>query len=90
MKTRKNRISNKNKNKQKNTKRHTKTERIKTLRFKDYPEFKPNLTPRQIFKFGSFGGTYWRPIFSRITKKDYKNQHKTIQDTLLHEIFMVK
>ncbi len=30
------------------------------LVFKDYPEFKPNLTPKDIFKSGSFGGTYWR------------------------------
>ena len=43
---------------------------------KNYPEFKPNLSPRQIFKLGSFGGTYWRPIYSSITKKKYKNQHE--------------
>ena len=29
------------------------------IKFKDYPEFQPNLTPREIFKLGSFGGTYW-------------------------------
>ncbi len=46
------------------------------LYFKDHPEFRPNLTPRQIFALGSFGGTYWRPIYSKITKKSYKNQHK--------------
>ena len=45
------------------------------VRFKDYPDFKPNLTPREIFKLGSFGGTYWRPIYSSITKKKYKNVH---------------
>ena len=44
--------------------------------FKDYPEFRPNLTPREMFKLGSFGGTYWRPIYSQITKKNYKNKHK--------------
>lgn len=44
--------------------------------FNDYPDFRPNLTPRDIFKMGSFGGTYWRPINSSITKKKYKNQHK--------------
>ena len=48
----------------------------KTIRFKDYPEFRPNLTPRQIFLLGSFGGTYWRPITSKVTKKSYKNKHK--------------
>ena len=25
---------------------------------------------------GSFGGTYWRPIYSSVTKKKYKDQHK--------------
>ena len=48
----------------------------KTIRFKDYPKFRPNLTPRQIFLLGSFGGTYWRPITSKVTKKSYKNKHK--------------
>jgi len=43
--------------------------------FPDYPEFRPNLTPREIFEMGSFGGTYWRPIYSSITKKYYKNVH---------------
>ena len=43
--------------------------------FKDYPYFKPNLTPREIFFLGSFGGTYWRPIYSSITKKKYEKQH---------------
>ena len=43
--------------------------------FKDYPEFRPNLSPRDIFKLGSFGGTYWRPIYSSVVKKKLKNQH---------------
>lgn len=43
--------------------------------FSDYPEFAPNLTPKQIFQLGSFGGTYWRPIYSKVTKKHYKNAH---------------
>tara|TARA_Y100000389_G_scaffold198012_1_gene233702 strand:+ start:5736 stop:6761 length:1026 start_codon:yes stop_codon:yes gene_type:complete len=48
----------------------------KNIVFKDYPNFTPNLSPRSIFKMGSFGGAYWRPIYSRITKKKYKKQHK--------------
>ena len=44
--------------------------------FSDYPEFKPNLSPKNIFQSGSFGGTYWRPIKSNITGKKYKNQHE--------------
>jgi hypothetical protein len=44
--------------------------------FEDHPDFKPNLTPQEMFELGSFGGTYWRPIYSSITGKNYKNQHK--------------
>ena len=39
-----------------------------------HKQFKPNLTPRQIFSGGSFGGTYWRPIKHK--GKILKNQHK--------------
>jgi hypothetical protein len=45
------------------------------ISFADYPEFTPNLTPRQMFQMGSFGGTYWRPIYSSLNKKNYKNVH---------------
>lgn len=45
--------------------------------FSDYPDFRPNLSPREIFKLGSFGGSYWRPIYSGVTKKNYKNKHKS-------------
>jgi len=48
--------------------------------FKDFPDFTPDLTPREIFLNGSFGGTYWRPIYSDITKKWYKDQHKEFND----------
>jgi hypothetical protein len=41
----------------------------------DYPEFKPNLTPYEIFNRGSFGGTYWRPIYSEVVSKNLRNQH---------------
>jgi len=44
-----------------------------TYRFKDFPDFKPNLSPREIFKLGSFGGTYWRPINS--VTGNIKNYH---------------
>jgi hypothetical protein len=48
---------------------------IKTYKFIDYPDFTPNLSPKDIFEMGSFGGTYWRPIHSTVTNKNYKNQH---------------
>ena len=37
---------------------------------------KTNLSPREIFKLGSFGGTYWRPIHSKFFKNELRNQHK--------------
>ena len=43
--------------------------------FSDHPLFIPNLTPSEILKMGSFGGTYWRPIYSSVTRKKYKNKH---------------
>lgn len=44
--------------------------------FKDHPEFRPNLTPRQVIMMGSFGGTYFRPIHSSVSGKNYRNKHK--------------
>ena len=52
----------------KNHKRH--------IIFSDHPDFTPNLTPREMFLLGSFGGTYWRPIYSSVNKKNYKNVHR--------------
>jgi len=46
------------------------------LVFKDWSEFKPNLSPQQIFQMGSFGGTYFRTINSKVVNKKLTNQHK--------------
>lgn len=42
--------------------------------FKGLPDFKPNVAPKDVFKKGAFGGTYFRPINSTITKKNYKSK----------------
>lgn len=49
---------------------------MKYITFSDHPEFTPNLTPREMFLLGSFGGTYWRPIYSSVTGKSYTDQWK--------------
>ena len=36
-----------------------------------HKQFKPNKTPKQVFTMGAFGGTYFRPIHSSVTGKDY-------------------
>lgn len=43
--------------------------------FEDYPEFRPNVNPADMFKFG-FGNTYWRPIYSSVLNKTIKNDWK--------------
>jgi len=64
-----------NKTKKKKDKSNLKNQSEKLI-FDDYPEFTPNLTPKQMFELGSFGGTYWRPIKSKFFKKKLKNKHK--------------
>ena len=34
-------------------------------------DFKPNRSPKQVFKAGAFGGTYFRPIYSSVNDKNY-------------------
>ena len=54
-----------------------KTKKINGIyKFKDFPDFKPNLSPREIFLLGSFGGTIWRPIKSKFYKTILKYKHK--------------
>ena len=36
-------------------------------------EFRPNISPEDVIKKGSFGGTYFRDIYSGVTGKFYKN-----------------
>jgi hypothetical protein len=43
--------------------------------FDDYPEFRPNLTPEQIFRQGAFSGTYWRKIHSGVLGRDVSGHH---------------
>lgn len=47
-----------------------------TLLFNDYPDFCPNLIPKEVIQSGVFGGTYFRNIISGITGKKYKDVWK--------------
>lgn len=68
--------------KQTNSKIHESEYTPKEIKFEEKDknsiihQFRPNLTPRQIFLLGSFGGNYWRPIYSGVLKEHLKNQHE--------------
>ncbi|KAF5969597.1 vegetatible incompatibility het-E-1 [Fusarium coicis] len=36
--------------------------------FESHPDFRPNKSPEEIIREGSFGGSYWRPLFSKHLK----------------------
>lgn len=44
------------------------------LVFEDHPEFRPNLTPEEVIRRGSFGGTYFRPIDSSVAKRSFTSE----------------
>jgi hypothetical protein len=46
------------------------------LQFPDFPQFTPNLTPKEVLQKGSFGGTYFRKIYSSVTKETYTDVWK--------------
>jgi hypothetical protein len=48
-----------------------KTHRKKMDKQDIHKQFKPNKSPKQVFKLGAFGGTYFRPIYSSVSDKKY-------------------
>lgn len=47
------------------------------LVFEDYPHFRPNLTPEEVIRMGSFGGTYFRPIYSAVVNRTISSEEAT-------------
>ena len=43
-------------------------------------EFHPNITPIDVIKKGTFGGTYFRDIYSNVTDKFYKSKWKEFEE----------
>jgi len=65
------RDNNKRNNRRNNRRSNRKVNSKRTI--KNHPDFKPNQSPKQVFKKGAFGGTYFRPINSSITGKSYRS-----------------
>eukprot|EP00903_Cladosiphon_okamuranus_P010370 g9811.t1 len=57
-----------------------KRNKLGQLVFPDFPKFRPNLSPKQVIRMGSFGGTYFRPIKSSVTGKSYRDVWKEFPD----------
>ena len=57
--------------------------------------FSPNKTPTEVIREGTFGGTYFRDIYSGINEKWYKNswkelvQLKMLMLNFIHQIIMM-
>jgi len=49
-----------------------------TLKFDEWPDFRPNLTPEEILRAGSFGGGYFRNIRSAVTSAEYEEVWKEL------------
>lgn len=49
------------------------------LRFPDYPDFRPNLTPKEVLHRGSFGGTYFRDIHSSVLAKKLRGRDQVAE-----------
>jgi hypothetical protein len=43
--------------------------------FRSHSDFKPNLSPEEVLRMGSFGGTYFRTIASSVTGKVHVDAH---------------
>ena len=48
---------------------------LKSLSFTDYPDFRPNITPFEMFDIGIMGGSYFRTIQSPNTKIKYEKRY---------------
>lgn len=59
--------------------------------FPDYPQFRPNLSPSEVLQLGSFGGGYFRPIFSGTTRVNYGDEvWKELPQTWLQGLNIAK
>lgn len=54
--------------------------------FKTYPQFTPNLSPKEVIEMGSFGGAFFRKIRSRVTGETYSNDYKEFPEEWFEDV----
>ncbi|RGP65870.1 hypothetical protein FLONG3_9002 [Fusarium longipes] len=52
-----------------------------TIRFASHPDFRPNKSPEEIIREGSFGGSYWRPLYSKRLKITVKDDWRELPES---------
>ncbi|KAF3932696.1 hypothetical protein ABW19_dt0203448 [Dactylella cylindrospora] len=61
-----------------------------TLHFQDYPDFLPNKTPEEIIREGCFGGSYFRPLYSKKLNLTIENDYQELPDSWLVNLDVAK
>ncbi|KAI1749187.1 hypothetical protein F4782DRAFT_313374 [Xylaria castorea] len=49
--------------------------------FKSHPSFTPNKSPEAIIREGSFGGSYWRPLYSRYLRTTVSDDWRELPES---------
>ncbi|KAJ6264553.1 hypothetical protein Dda_0700 [Drechslerella dactyloides] len=55
-----------------------------TLHFASHPSFQPNKTPAEVLREGCFGGTYFRPLYSKTLATTISNDNTELPDPWTH------
>ncbi|KAF3914020.1 hypothetical protein ABW21_db0209677 [Orbilia brochopaga] len=61
-----------------------------TLHFATHPSFQPNKTPAEVLREGCFGGTYFRPLYSRTLRTTISNDYTELPDSWLEDLDVSK
>ena len=68
----------------------TRCKKTGEFEFGDAPDFRPNMSPAEVLKAGSFGGGYYRDISSTVTGESYKDAWKELPPAWLEGVDVKK
>ncbi|KAK6338797.1 hypothetical protein TWF696_009607 [Orbilia brochopaga] len=61
-----------------------------TLHFASHPSFQPNKTPDEVLREGCFGGTYFRPLYSRTLATTIANDYTELPSSWTQDLDISK